>query len=177
VDEPERLQQYLPCPSAEERAGVVHGGGLHHGDTRAAEDQEEARVLQVTVPVLLEDGGKGGILLDQVRKLVDRDHGPARRVLPEVLEEAVPVGKAGALEERVIEEVAQLLRELPELQHLRLLAGQEADPVAPLEKPVDEFTLPHASPAVEYEELGPISTIPRVEHGNLARAVEEDTHK
>ena len=47
---------------------------LHHADQRPAEDQHNITVLQDLVPGILQNGRKGRVCLDQIRKLVNDQH-------------------------------------------------------------------------------------------------------
>ena len=52
------------------RKGVL----LHHADQRPAEDQHNITVLQDLVPGILQNGRKGRVRLNQIRKLVNDQH-------------------------------------------------------------------------------------------------------
>ena len=98
----QRLQADLRAAPAIERTIVRKGVLLHHADQRPAEDQHNIAVLQDLVPGILQNGRKGRVRLDQIRKLINDQHLLfLRTVVGDLPEQIQPVREGDPLQHGV----------------------------------------------------------------------------
>ena len=149
----------------------------HHMHRGAADHKHDVGVSQQLVPCVLQDGGKGGVALHQIRQLVDDQHLALRCLMVgEGFEQRAPVCVVPLFESWLADEICHVPGEAADVQRLRLAGREEVEGGLALDELLYERGLPHATTPVEHDESA-FALVLLFENRQLASATNEALHR
>ena len=147
----QRLQANLRAAPAIKRTIVREGVLLHHADQRPAEDQHNITVLQDLVPGILQNGRKGRVCLDQIRKLVNDQHLLfLRSVVGDLPEQIQPVREGDPLQHGISSDPGYHAGKTLHALGLHFLCRKEVKCLLIFDKFFDQGRLSDAAPSVDH---------------------------
>ena len=124
---------------------------LHHADQRPAEDQHNITVLQDLVPGILQNGRKGRVCLDQIRKLVNDQHLLfLRSVVGNLPEQIQPVRKGDPLQHGISSDSGYHAGKTLHALGLHFLCRKEVKCLLIFDEFFDQRCLSDTAPAIDH---------------------------
>ena len=124
---------------------------LHHADQRPAEDQHNITVLQDLVPGILQNGRKGRVCLDQIRKLVNDQHFLfLRTVVGDLTEQIQPVREGDPLQHGISSDPGYHTGKTLHALGLHFLRRKEIKCLLIFDEFFDQRCLSDTAPAIDH---------------------------
>ena len=124
---------------------------LHHADQRPAEDQHNIAVLQDLVPGILQNGRKGRVCLNQIRKLVNDQHFLfPRPVVSDLPEQIQPVCEGDPLQHGISSDPGYHAGKSLHALGLHFLCRKEVKCLLIFDEFFDQRCLSDTAPAIDH---------------------------
>ena len=147
----QRLQANLRAAPAIKRTIVRECVFLHHAEQRPTEDQHNITVLQDLVPSILQDGRKGRIGLNQIRKFVNDQHLLfPRPVVGNLPEQIQPVRESDSLQHGISSDPGYHAGKTLHALGLHFLRRKEIKCLLIFDEFFDQRCLSDTAPAIDH---------------------------
>ena len=124
---------------------------LHHAEQRPTEDQHNITVLQDLVPGILQNGRKGRVCLDQIRKLVNDQHLLfPRTVVGDLTEQIQPVRESDPLQHGISSDPSYHAGKTLHALGLHFLRRKEIKCLLIFDEFFDQRCLSDTAPAIDH---------------------------